>query len=77
MYTAKVQKESGSPLTLTGREPEWQIVHIQGLNPPSAQINLTNIVGLDGAKFNSAKLNTRNIVLTLRLNGDVEGTDRD
>lgn len=73
MYTAKVQKESGSPLTLTGRESEWQIVHIQGLNPPSAQINLTNIVGLDGAKFNSSKLNTRNIVITIRLNGDVEG----
>jgi phage-related protein len=59
-------------LTLTGNEANYQVVSITGLNPPHAQVNTTSIAGLDGAKFNSAKLNTRNIVITLKLNGDVE-----
>ena len=57
---------------LTGQEDKWQIFDIQGLNPPSAQITLTNIVGMDGALYNSSQLTTRNIVIYLRLNGDVE-----
>ena len=30
------------------------------------------MAGLDGARYNSAKLYTRNIVITVRINGDVE-----
>lgn len=59
-------------MTLTGVEPTYQIISITGLNPPSAQINTTTIVGLDGAVFNSSKLQTRNLVLTVKINGDVE-----
>lgn len=72
MYTAKIENSSGESLILSQNEPEYQIVSITGLNPPNAQINTTAIAGLDGAKFNSSKLNTRNIVITLKLNGDVE-----
>lgn len=71
MYTARVQN-GGEMLTLTGKETEYQIISIQGLNPPPAQINMTTLVGLDGARYNSAKLETRNIVITVRINGDVE-----
>ena len=72
MYTAKIENSNGDVLTLTGKEAIYQIVDIVGLNPPAAQINTTTIVGLDGAVFNSSKLNTRNIVLTIKINGDVE-----
>lgn len=72
MFTAKIENASGDMLTLTGNEPVYQVIKITGLNPPHAQINTTSIVGLDGARFNSAKLNTRNIVLTVKINGDVE-----
>ena len=72
MYTAKIQNAVGNILTLTGNEANYQILSITGLNPPSANVNTTSIAGLDGSKFNSAKLNTRNIVIKLRLNGDVE-----
>lgn len=72
MFTAKIENSSGDMLTLTGNEPVYQVIKITGLNPPQAQINTTSIVGLDGARFNSAKLNTRNIVLTVKINGDVE-----
>lgn len=72
MYTASIENSNGEVLTLTNNESNYQVISIKGLNPPSAQINTTNIAGLDGAKFNSAKLNTRNIVIMLKINGDVE-----
>ena len=72
MYKAEIENAGGEVLTLTGNEPSWQILSITGLNPPNAQVNVTNIAGLDGAKFNSSKLNTRNIVIMLKLNGNVE-----
>lgn len=72
MFTAKIENASGQSLTLSQNEQDYQIISITGLNPAPAQINTTEIAGLDGAKFNSSKLNTRNIVITLKLNGDVE-----
>ena len=72
MYQAKIENSSGNIMTLTGVEPTYQIISITGLNPPSAQINTTTIVGLDGAVFNSSKLQTRNLVLTVKINGNVE-----
>ena len=72
MFTARIENSNGELLTLTGYEPAYQVIYILGLNPPSAQLNLSTMVGLDGAKFNSSKLNTRNIVLTVRINGNVE-----
>ena len=72
MYTAKIENSSGEVLTLTGIEPVYQVIDIKGLNPPHAQINTSTIVGLDGAVFNSSKLNTRNLVLTIKINGDIE-----
>ena len=72
MYIAKIENSNGSILELTGNEENFQIVSITGLHPPEAQINVTTIAGLDGARFNSAKLNTRNLVITLRLNNNPE-----
>lgn len=72
MYTAQIENSSGNLFTLTGIEPVYQIINITGLNPPNAQINTTTIVGLDGALFNSSKLETRNLVLTIKINGDIE-----
>ena len=72
MYTAKIENKNGAVYVLTGNEPVYQVIDITGLNPPPAQINTTPIVGLDGALFNSSRLDTRNIVLTIKINGDVE-----
>lgn len=76
MYTATIQNSSGSYLDLTGNEQRWTVLSITGLNPPPATVNLTAMAAADGAKFNSARVNTRNIVIQLRINGDVE-TNRD
>lgn len=72
MFTAKIENSLGEVLTLTQNEYNWQVAEITGLNPPAAQINLTALAGQDGAVFNSSKLDTRNIVIMLRLRGDVE-----
>lgn len=72
MFTAMIENADGQSLTLSQNEQDYQIVSITGLNPPKAQINTTPIAGMDGSKFNSSKLNSRNIVITLKLNGDVE-----
>lgn len=72
MYSAQIANSRGKKISLTGNEPNWQVVSIIGLNPPRAQINTNTVAGMDGAKFNSSKLQTRNIVITLKLNGEVE-----
>lgn len=72
MYTAKIENVKGDVIKLTGNESQYQVISIIGLNPPNAQINTTAGANLDGASFNSSRLETRNIVITIKLNGDVE-----
>ena len=72
MYQASIENSRGETLQLTGNEANYQILNIEGLNPPQAQVNITNIAGMDGAKFNSAKLQTRNLVITIKINGNAE-----
>lgn len=75
MYIAKIENKLGEVLTLTQIESEYQIVQIEGLNPPNAKINLLNMANIDGARFNNSKLETRELVITIKLNGsgaDVE-----
>lgn len=72
MYQASIENSKGDSLQLTGDEANYQILNIEGLNPPQAQVNFTNIAGMDGAKFNSAKLQTRELVITIKINGNAE-----
>lgn len=72
MFTCKIENIKNNILTLTQKEEDYQIIGITGLTPPSAQINTSKIAGLDGSQFNSSTLNERNIVITIKLNGDVE-----
>lgn len=72
MFELKVENMIGDTLTLTQRESEYQVIGIDGLNPPNAIINSSAIVGMDGSKFQSSKLAERNLVLTIKINGDVE-----
>ena len=72
MFEARIENVKNDILTLTGNETEYQVMSITGLNPPKAQINNSTVTGLDGAKYNSSRLEVRNIVITLKINGDVE-----
>lgn len=72
MYTLKIENTKNDILTLTQNESDFQIFKVEGLNPPQAQINVSKIAGLDGSKFNSSKLLERNIVIYVKINGDIE-----
>ena len=77
MFQAKLENSRGDIITLTGKEADYQILSIAGLNPPSAQLNTSTVSGMDGAMYNSGRLNTRNIVITAKINGDVEDNRQD
>lgn len=72
MFECKIENSKNEILTLTQKESEFQVYDIQGLNPPKAQINVSKAAGIDGSRFNSAKLEERNIVIYIKLNGDIE-----
>lgn len=52
------------------------VTNIEGIGPPKANIGVTDSATMDGGKYNSARADTRNIVLYLRLleNPTVEAT---
>ena len=72
MYTAKIQNAQGEILQLNDQENKWAVLSITGLNPAPAQLSMSEIYGMDGSRMNYAKLTARNIVIMLRLCGDVE-----
>lgn len=72
MFVCKIENTKNNILRLTQDETNFQVINIRGLNPPSAQVNTSKIAGLDGSKFNSSTLNERNIVITIKLNGNIE-----
>lgn len=58
-------------LMLTGN-PDYDILSVSGLNPAPAEINTTPVSGIDGTRYNSARVGQRNIVIRLNINGDIE-----
>lgn len=71
MFTLKIENRFGDILELTHNK-NYVVSDIGGLNPPKARINLSDIAGMNGALFNSAKAETRNIVLTVLPQAPVE-----
>lgn len=71
MYTASISSSAGT-LVLTNNEDKYQIMEITGIDPPTVNVNTTYLAGIDGSMFNFAKLNNRNIVIMMKINGNVE-----
>lgn len=72
MAVFKVENEYNKQLRLTQNEDKWQLTSVTGLNQPPAAISTSVIPNFDGARFNSSRLETRNIVITLAIKGNVE-----
>ena len=64
MYNLSITNNLGETLKLT-HNSSYTIINIEGLTPPKASINTSFFAGGDGAGFNSARMDTRNIVLTI------------
>lgn len=72
MFNLKIENARGQKFTLTNKESEYQILNIDGLNPPKAAIQSAKVAGMDGSRFASSLLEERNVVITIKINGDVE-----
>lgn len=72
MFTLEVENKQGGKLKLSQNETQFQIISIEGLTPPKAKITTTAIANFDGERFKHSKMEMRNIVITLKINGDVE-----
>lgn len=64
MFTLKIENRFGDVLELTHNK-NYVVSSVEGLNPPKAKINLSDVVGMSGSLFNSSKTEMRNIVLTV------------
>lgn len=69
--TVKVTNYMGESLTipLIWNGGPFEIKNIEGLGPPTANINTTEIATNDGSKFNSARATQRNVVIYLLFHG--------
>ena len=71
MYTLKVKNNRGELLTLSNNK-NYNVYKIEGLNPPQASINSSVNTTSDGSKINSVRLENRNIVIYLSIEGEIE-----
>lgn len=72
MFELYIENDRKERLNLSPAVKEYSILSVKGLNPPGATINLSDVSGLDGARFNSSKIEIRNVVITLKIEGDIE-----
>ena len=72
MFTLKIDNHRGSVTELTHNRGRYAVVGIDGLTRPPTNINTAVAGGIDGAFFNSARVERRNLVISIILRGDIE-----
>lgn len=72
MFTLKIENTNGEIFELTHNSQNYYVTHIDGLTPPPTVVNTATAGTIDGTFFNSARLEQRNIVITLYINGNIE-----
>lgn len=71
MYKLQVKNNRGEVLTLSNN-PNYNVYKIEGLAPPPTTINTSANTTTDGVTINSARVDARNIVIYMTIEGDVE-----
>lgn len=64
-----LENTNGDQLTF-GMNSPFKVIETQGFNPPEAFINTSEVALMDGALFNSAKLNMRTIIIAFAIEQD-------
>lgn len=70
MFTLKLTNEFQRELELTHKE-DYKVTSITGLNQPGATISTSTVAGFDGERYNSSRLNKRNVVIAVVINENV------
>lgn len=76
MFKLILENKYGNSLEFTQRNG-FAISEVQGLNPPDATINTSEVALLDGAKFNSSKVNMRVINIAFSIEFDAAAKRRE
>ena len=71
MFSLAIENAKGNRLRLT-QNPNYTVVSVDGLNPAKANINTAVNANFDGSTFKSSRLQNRNIVIMLAVEGAVE-----
>lgn len=67
-YTLKIRNSSGKTIQLAPSD-DYALAGITGLTPSDASVNTTEMATVDGARFNSSHVSSRNIVIELKPRG--------
>ena len=70
-YILKAENHRGEVINLS-TDPNYILYKIEGLQPPSVNVNVSDNATSDGSTFNSARANSRNIVIYVAIKGIVE-----
>ena len=71
MFSLKLENESGNIVDINDGV-DFVVLSVSGLNPPSASIFTTKSPNRKGSKYNGSTLNERNIIIRIKILGDVE-----
>lgn len=71
MFQMRLENENANIVDISDGV-RYQVIGASGLNPPSASLFMSKSPNRKGAKHNGSSLNERNIVLTIKILGDVE-----
>ena len=72
MFTFKIENANGEIFEITHNTTNYAIIGIQGLTPPATAVNTSTGGAIDGTFYNSSRVEQRNIVIDIVLNGDIE-----
>lgn len=71
MFSLRLENESGNIVDIND-ENRYVVTAVSGLNPPSATLFTSKSPNRKGSKFNGSTLDERNIVVTIKILGDIE-----
>lgn len=71
MFSLRLENESGNIVDIND-ENRYVVTAVSGLNPPSAALFTSKSPNRKGSKYNGSTLDERNIVLTIKILGDIE-----
>lgn len=72
MFILKIENSKGEIFELTRDSANYYIIGVQGLTRPATAVNSSTGGTVDGAFYNSSRVEQRNIVIDIVINGDIE-----
>ena len=72
MFILKIENTKGEIFELTRDSANYYIIGVQGLTRPPTAVNSSTGGTVDGSFYNSSRVEQRNIVIDIVLNGDIE-----